>query len=126
MISKENPKRNYNMTDILFSTQNYERPRHYLSAKSPVNKPSPQIPSSSTIGKLDRYYIYSAKKVRQDLASIKNEEDVKVRIARSSPSQGNKRTSDDRKTVSRNISMVLENLLMSYENSQLPTHGQGM
>ncbi|XP_043268561.1 gamma-aminobutyric acid receptor alpha-like isoform X2 [Venturia canescens] len=27
--------------------------------------------------------------------------------------------------VSKNITMVLENLLMNYENSQLPTHGQG-
>ncbi|KAL7289872.1 hypothetical protein TKK_0016268 [Trichogramma kaykai] len=26
--------------------------------------------------------------------------------------------------VSRNITMVLENLLMNYENSQLPTHGK--
>ncbi|XP_050444735.1 gamma-aminobutyric acid receptor alpha-like [Cataglyphis hispanica] len=28
--------------------------------------------------------------------------------------------------VSKNITMVLENLLMNYENSQLPTHGKGM
>ncbi|EFN80573.1 Gamma-aminobutyric acid receptor subunit alpha-6 [Harpegnathos saltator] len=28
--------------------------------------------------------------------------------------------------VSRNITMVLENLLMNYENSQLPTHGKGV
>lgn len=28
-------------------------------------------------------------------------------------------------TVSKNITMVLENLLMNYENSQLPTHGKG-
>uniref|UniRef100_A0A1B0DRB5 Gamma-aminobutyric acid receptor alpha-like n=1 Tax=Phlebotomus papatasi TaxID=29031 RepID=A0A1B0DRB5_PHLPP len=34
-----------------------------------------------------------------------------------------KRTSVD---VSKNISMVLENLLKSYSNSQLPTHGQGV
>lgn len=27
--------------------------------------------------------------------------------------------------VSKNITMVLENLLMNYENSQLPTHGKG-
>lgn len=27
--------------------------------------------------------------------------------------------------VSRNITMVLENLLMNYENNQLPTHGKG-
>ena len=27
--------------------------------------------------------------------------------------------------VSRNITMVLDNLLMNYENNQLPTHGKG-
>lgn len=27
--------------------------------------------------------------------------------------------------VSKNITMILENLLMNYENSQLPTHGKG-
>ncbi|KAI4473204.1 hypothetical protein M0802_016258 [Mischocyttarus mexicanus] len=27
--------------------------------------------------------------------------------------------------VSKNITMVLENLLMNYENSQLPSHGKG-
>lgn len=27
--------------------------------------------------------------------------------------------------LSRNISIILENLLKSYEQSQLPTHGQG-
>ncbi|XP_036149128.1 gamma-aminobutyric acid receptor alpha-like isoform X3 [Monomorium pharaonis] len=29
-------------------------------------------------------------------------------------------------TVSKNITLVLENLLMNYENSQLPTHGKGV
>lgn len=28
--------------------------------------------------------------------------------------------------VSKNITLVLENLLKNYENSQLPTHGKGM
>lgn len=28
--------------------------------------------------------------------------------------------------VSKNITLVLENLLKNYENSQLPTHGQGI
>lgn len=101
------------MTDILLSSHHYERPRHYLSAK----------PSQTAFAKPDRYYIYSAKKVRQD-PSIKDD-DINIRKSRSAPSLINKRTSDDRKTVSRNISMVLENLLQSYENSQLPTHGQG-
>lgn len=37
-----------------------------------------------------------------------------------------KRTpADDLLILSKNISMVLEELLMRYENSHLPTHGQG-
>lgn len=36
----------------------------------------------------------------------------------------NKRSIND--AVSRNITLVLENLLKNYENSQLPTHGKGM
>lgn len=76
----------------------------------------------------ERYYIYShIKKVDNDEeTSINNQiidenagTDDKIRKARSS-------SSADRKQVSRNISLVLENLLMSYENSQLPTHGEGL
>lgn len=35
-----------------------------------------------------------------------------------------KRSAVDDK-LSKNITMILENLLKSYENSQMPTHGQG-
>ncbi|CAG9803058.1 unnamed protein product [Chironomus riparius] len=76
----------------------------------------------------ERYYIYShIKKVDDDAETRINNQiieenagtDEKIRKARSS-------SSSDRKQVSRNISLVLENLLMSYENSQLPTHGEGI
>lgn len=66
----------------------------------------------------DRYYIYNIKNVDDDAEEINHDNGDKSRKIRSS-------TLSDRKQVSRNISMVLENLLMSYENSQLPTHGQG-
>lgn len=38
--------------------------------------------------------------------------------------QNAKRSIND--AVSKNITLVLENLLKNYENSQLPTHGKGM
>jgi len=70
----------------------------------------------------DRYYIYSHTKNAPDSGAeeTKQQQD-KSRPPRSAPS-----LSADRKQVSRNISLVLENLLMSYDNSQLPTHGQGL
>lgn len=55
------------------------------------------------------------------------------RVSRESPQQLKKASSlnvkkrtaiDDH--VSKNISMLLESLLQSYENSQIPTHGQGV
>lgn len=67
----------------------------------------------------DRYYIYSHVKTidsNGDGESNQNEKSRKIRSSQTS----------NRKQVSKNISMVLENLLMSYENSQLPTHGQGL
>lgn len=66
----------------------------------------------------DRYYIYNIRNVNSDDEKFNHDYDEKRRNIRSS-------TLSDRKQVSHNISMVLENLLMSYENSQLPTHGQG-
>lgn len=60
--------------------------------------------------KKERYYIYSH--TRSPLAKDDDEKIEKNRKARSSTL--------DRKQVSRNISLVLENLLMSYEKSQLP------
>lgn len=80
-----------------------------------------------------RYYIYShIKHVNGTIdddddvmnhSSDKSDERTTSRKIRSSAS---KISDYDRKQVSKNISMVLENLLMSYENSQLPTHGQGL
>lgn len=51
------------------------------------------------------------------------------RVSRESPPKDTtlnlkKRTAID-DHVSKNISMLLESLLQSYENSQIPTHGQG-
>lgn len=43
----------------------------------------------------------------------------------SDPNSMRKRTAST-DMLSRNISILLENLLKSYEQSQLPTHGQGM
>lgn len=48
------------------------------------------------------------------------------RVSRALPLINNirKRTAQD-DHVSKNISMLLEHLLQSYESSQIPTHGQG-
>lgn len=73
-----------------------------------------------------RYYIYSinqnnADNVTDDIHQINNVDSKEHdRQRRSTPE-----LKMDRKQVSRNISLVLENLLKSYENSQLPTHGLG-
>lgn len=117
---------NYSISDILYAANHYERPRHHLSGKSNSFVDAAPTTSAQHQGKnSERYYIYSAKKISNDFPS---EDEIKSRKPRSSSSLslGSKRTPDDRKTVSKNISMVLENLLMSYENSQLPTHGQGI
>lgn len=74
-----------------------------------------------------RYYIYSHIKhvngtaIDDEMMHNDNSDDIISRKIRS-----NKISDFDRKQISKNISMVLENLLMSYENSQLPTHGQGL
>lgn len=60
--------------------------------------------------KSERYYIYGH--TRSPLTKDDEERNEKNRKARSSTL--------DRKQVSRNISLVLENLLMNYEKSQLP------
>lgn len=67
--------------------------------------------------KQKRYYIYN--KVI-NYSTISNETQSNRRRSRSAM---DKRTTDD--FVSKNISLLLENLLKSYENSQLPTHGEG-
>ncbi|XP_076624059.1 gamma-aminobutyric acid receptor subunit alpha-2 isoform X2 [Colletes latitarsis] len=51
--------------------------------------------------------------------------DVSVPLSKTlSKSELNRGTVND--MVSKNITMVLENLLMNYENNQLPTHGKGV
>lgn len=67
--------------------------------------------------KQKRYYIYN--KVI-NYSTISNDTQSNRRRSRSAM---DKRTTDD--FVSKNISLLLENLLKSYENSQLPTHGEG-
>lgn len=54
------------------------------------------------------------------------------RIPRHNPSNDNVTTTDKRSkrfplndVLSKNITLLLENLLKNYESSQLPTHGQG-
>jgi hypothetical protein len=118
-VDSRHGRKIYNLTDILSTPSSgfykYERHQqkqaykqlHYTPSPAPVEKP--QIK--------DRYYIYSHTKSDNDGAEDRNRDDSSRKVRSS--------TLSDRKQVSRNISMVLENLLMSYENSQLPTHGQG-
>lgn len=118
---RRNGKIIYNLTDILSTSSSgfykYERQQklpyeqiHYKPSSSSDEKPKTK----------ERYYIYSHVKAEvDDVAEGVNHDGDKSRKIRSSPLS-------DRKQVSRNISMVLENLLMSYENSQLPTHGEGL
>lgn len=138
-VDRRNDRKIYNLTDILSTESNElykERQRQqqkpfYLNNKlnyAPTTVASTKTSSSSPSSVKDRYYIYShTKKVDNDAEmEINNRiydeesggEDDKRRQIRSS-------TLSDRKQISRNISLVLENLLMSYENSQLPTHGEG-
>jgi len=81
-----------------------------------------------------RYYIYSHTKHVNgtiDAADEDDKGDEKIsRKIRSSTKDRthrseNKTAEHHRKQISKNISMVLENLMAHYENSQLPTHGQG-
>jgi hypothetical protein len=89
--------------------------------KQPYNEQHYKSSSSSSEEKAKtkekRYYIYNyaTEKTNRDENEINAEKSRKVRSSSAS----------DRKQVSKNISMVLENLLKSYENSQLPTHGEG-
>ncbi|KAG5682912.1 hypothetical protein PVAND_012230 [Polypedilum vanderplanki] len=119
----------YNITDILSTTssdfyrEQQQQQQFYLHNQlryisSTVS--SSAAASSSNSKTKDRYYIYShTKRVNNDDEEQPEEDDEeKTRKARSPPFS-------DRKQVSRNISLVLENLLKSYENSQLPTHAEG-
>lgn len=107
----------YNLTDILSTPSS-----SFYKYETPQQHPHEQLhykPSSSSDEKAktkERYYIYSH--VKADGAEGMNHDGDKSRKIRSSPLS-------DRKQISRNISAVLESLMSSYENSQLPTHGEG-
>lgn len=51
---------------------------------------------------------------------------VLSRVSRASPLQVVKKRASVDDHVSKNISMLLDDLLKSYESSQIPTHGQGV
>ncbi|CRL04831.1 CLUMA_CG017884, isoform A [Clunio marinus] len=110
----------YNLTDILTTPSSgfyiYEHHQQKQSHEELHYKPFSS--SNEKTKTKDRYYIYSHVKTAKDDEDDMNHSDNSRKIRSSVLS--------DRKQVSRNISMVLENLLMSYENSQLPTHGEGL
>lgn len=117
-----NTRKVYNLTDILSTPSNgfYKYEHQQKQTYEQLHyKPSAAASSDEKMKAKDRYYIYSHIKSVDDDADEINHDGDKSRKIRSS-------TLFDRKQVSRNISMVLENLLKSYENSQLPTHGQGL
>lgn len=115
-FDKRNGSEIYNLSEILSgsSSSHYElqqQPRHdYIASSEHSNH-------QKETTKEKRYYIYSHTKTFNDTED--DDASIKSRKIRSS-------ILSERKQVSRNISMVLENLLKSYENSQLPTHGLGL
>lgn len=121
-----NGRKVYNLTDILSTPSSGFYNKYTPQQRQQQQQTYEQLyykPSTSADEKAktkDRYYIYSHVKSAVDDDDVEdvNHDGDKSRKIRSS-------TLSDRKQVSRNISMVLENLLMSYENSQLPTHGEG-
>lgn len=106
----------HNLTDILSTPSSGFHKYEHQKKESYVQPSTSSDEKSKT---KDRYYIYNIRNVDDDAEEINRDDGDKSRKIRSS-------TLSDRKQVSRNISMVLENLLKSYENSQLPTHGQGL
>lgn len=115
-------KKVYNITDILLSMPSsglarLKQPTYHNDVVATTKQPK-------ILEK--RYYIYSinqnyADNVTDNIHQTNNiESNEHDRQRRSTPE-----LKMDRKQVSRNISLVLENLLKSYENSQLPTHGLG-
>jgi hypothetical protein len=124
-FDKHNRSEIYNLSEILSETS-----KHYISSSSPTTTSHHHHHHSIDVNeevkdekqKTKRYYIYSHTTIVND-TNIDNDElmnrDEKSRKIRSS-------LQPNRKQISRNISLVLENLLKSYENSQLPTHGQGL
>ncbi|XP_061706146.1 gamma-aminobutyric acid receptor alpha-like isoform X1 [Cydia pomonella] len=86
--------------------------QHSPKILSSVDKKAPQAPGYS-----DRdYWDTSDKIISNYLNTTFGEMDTRYMWK-------NKRSIND--AVSRNITLVLENLLKNYENSQLPTHGKG-
>lgn len=117
-FDKRNGSEIYNLNEILSgsSSHNHHHPIH-------VNVEA--VKEDKQQQKAKRYYIYSHTtlndtNIDDDDDELMNRNNDKSRKIRSSLLQPN------RKQISRNISLVLENLLKSYENSQLPTHGQGL
>lgn len=117
-------KKVYNITDILLSMPSssgiinrLKQPAYHYDVIATTKEPK-------ILDK--RYYIYSIHQNNADNVV----DDIYQRNNVDRKEQGKQRRSTpelkmDRKQVSRNISLVLENLLKSYENSQLPTHGLG-
>lgn len=115
-------KKVYNITDILLSMPSsglnrLKQPTYHYDVVATTKQPK-------ILEK--RYYIYSIHQNNADNVTDNIHQTNNV----ASNEQGRQRRSNpelkmDRKQVSRNISLVLENLLKSYENSQLPTHGLG-
>lgn len=114
-LDTRNDKKVYNLTDILSTPRSSYRTEWQQKQSKEQHYKSPSSSDEKT--KEKRYYIYSHKTV--DDATEEINRDDKSRKIRSSSLW-------DRKQVSKNISMVLNDLLMSYENSQLPTHGEGL
>lgn len=125
------------MSEILAassSTPEWQKKRNYkdVSKKATTTMHHNEQDGDRKQTQEKRYYIYSIKNVNgtiddnDDDEMIRNDKSDDIdKISRKTRSS-NKISDYDRKQVSKNISMVLENLLMSYENSQLPTHGQGL
>jgi hypothetical protein len=116
---------------------------HQLSARLDNEKDSVssdrQLEQAVTalLPKQSRYYIYSVRPATEEEKSD-NDELIRIRYRQindpdlNAVNASHTNSMHSRRTrtamndvVSKNISMVLENLLKSYENSQLPTHGQG-
>lgn len=131
-FDRRNVRKIYNLSEILAgSSSMFERQKKKQNFMDNTKKSmhhNEQDDGEKRKMPQKRYYIYSHTKhvngtIDDDDESDKSEEEKISRKIRSSTA--NKISDYDRKQVSKNISMVLENLLMSYENSQLPTHGQG-
>lgn len=119
-VDSRNGRKIYNLTDILSTPSSGSHKYERREQKPPLEQLhyKPSTASEEKPKTKERYYIYSHIKSANDDADEMNRGDNSRKVRSS--------TLSDRKQVSRNISMVLENLLMSYENSQLPTHGEGL